>query len=322
MVQEEYPFDEIQENRAVTLLSCLRSTSTKLRKADSLVTGLLPSPKGPCYGFLHSLSVLILSYRAPLVEATLEVLRFLFNRSNPSMCLSIVKMNFFTELWNQIPSSMLYSSSNSQLCRCLVEILENAVSLSTRDMFTDLAADTVSSRQLLRQQVFFHVIQPSEIPLSRLLHNHHFFTRDSNLRSFLRLITNLLEISCYHQRTLDYVSSSPVPHILTKTHFELEEGKFVQRTLYEMDINEREVERDGDEALERRTEMTVALNSEGWEDEMELQLFAIWVGQLLREILVYTFRLNNGAGMNGNYFNHRTRRLNKELPPYSNVGVH
>ncbi|KAK2956460.1 hypothetical protein BLNAU_8514 [Blattamonas nauphoetae] len=247
--------DPIHRESAQAFLSCLGQTTDE-----------------PWTDFIESIMVLLSSTSYDITVTTMIVLDDLFYLCSSKIRLSLIKADLILQLITTLNPLSLSLVEAADIHTGLVKILRQVISFSTSDGLTKLGVEDRDEQHAVHEIVLPQALAPSKEYICHLCGN-----RNSNMDGCLPdelmlLISQLLQISIFYQRTMDFVQNMPValtiPCCLTFIEFDSSISMFMN----EMIALQREWNKERGEVRQRWKTVRRMLRMEGIEDVFEQKL--------------------------------------------------
>ncbi|KAK2952981.1 hypothetical protein BLNAU_11970 [Blattamonas nauphoetae] len=229
--------------------------------------------------------------------AVVKMLGTLIVYCSTKIILVLVNADLIPQIINTLDPQSLSFAEAVDFHINLMIIITRSLWLSTPRGLTSLRTKDENERQSVHETVLMRILTPSEKYICHLCLNRFSLIDGDQSWDLRDLLTQLLEISPYHQPTMDFVVHMPV--ILTipssLTFFEMEETIFC--FLLNMNLIQREWNTQSGEVQQMWKTVHRTLRMEGIEEMMETKLqndrneVGGWI---VRE----SIRWNNKQGMN------------------------
>ncbi|KAK2954010.1 hypothetical protein BLNAU_11112 [Blattamonas nauphoetae] len=266
--------------------------------ADEFLRSLARNRGDSSADFVHSFVVLISSPSQAITTSAMEMLARLIWDITAKRRLGLVKADLIPQLINTLNPHSLSFTEAVEIHTCLLKTIFISFWLATPFGLRQLEIEYENEQQYAFETILKQVLTPSENYIWHFCVNRFSIVDRSQSTEFLELLTRLLEISPYYQRTMDFVLNTPVfltiPSCLT--FFETQEPIWYFLTFI-VDI-ERGWNEQGGEEREMGKTVHRMLRMEGIEDVTEQKLQNNKNEFNGREIVYFSIRWNNLLGIN------------------------
>ncbi|KAK2960174.1 hypothetical protein BLNAU_4727 [Blattamonas nauphoetae] len=177
---------------------------------DVFLSHLALFSDGSSTDLIQPIVVLISSPSQVIVTATMKMLVSLICFSSTKVHLSLVEANLIPQLVITLNLRSLSLADYEHIHTDFVKIIRTTLWLATPDCLTHLKIEDRVERQAVRETVFQQVLTPTEQYLCHLCVNRYSIVDGDQSTEFMKLLARLLEISQYHQPTMDFVVNVPV----------------------------------------------------------------------------------------------------------------
>ncbi|KAK2955187.1 hypothetical protein BLNAU_9916 [Blattamonas nauphoetae] len=200
--------DESLEAKALIFLkSVIPKTS---ESADAFLSNFASSTEESLTNFVQSIVVLISTPNQVLTTTALKILQRLIMFSSAKLRIPLVNTDLITHLINTLNTLSLSFTNAIDTHINLITIITNSVTLATPYALTKLEVKDHDGQQTVHETVLKQVLVPSEKYLRHLCTNRFSIKDGKQSRSFLALLTRILQISPYYQPTMQFVLHMPI----------------------------------------------------------------------------------------------------------------
>ncbi|KAK2959994.1 hypothetical protein BLNAU_4877 [Blattamonas nauphoetae] len=269
LVKAGYPFPDNLQNRAAQFLNNIEPWLSQKERATKLVTDLVPSSASSPSGFIDSIVFLLSSPHSTVTAAALSFVYATVQTSSYAFKDRLVESDLIPNVLETVQPHTQPISGNEEIISNLITIIEHFVTFASPSYIRNInladAADIFNRREMIFQKV---VIPSSEFVTSLI--SNRFILNEDLFKSFMNLLHLFIEISPYHQPTLEFVLASPIVIAITSClSFIEDEYRFclTLETIINATIDDWEDECPKVEQYGKR--MMQALSSEGFEDTLE-----------------------------------------------------
>ncbi|KAK2955291.1 hypothetical protein BLNAU_9682 [Blattamonas nauphoetae] len=244
-------FDDTLEEKAVNFLEFM--TPTDRESADAFLNNFGPSRDDSLTVFVQSIEVLMSSSSQTITKSAMKMLEALVVNCSTKVRFALVKAGLIPQLINTLNPQTLSFATAVDIHINLIGIIINTVWLSSPGALAELGIENGDETQTAHETVLKQVVSPSE-------------------KLFLTLLAHLIELSPFHQPTMDFVLHMPVmltiPNCLTFFEYDRSIWYFVVLMInYQREWNDTR----GDEQQMWQTVYRM-LRMEGIEDVIETKL--------------------------------------------------
>ncbi|KAK2957930.1 hypothetical protein BLNAU_7106 [Blattamonas nauphoetae] len=302
--------DDSLEAKAIEFLES--SDLVEGESADMFLDSLRRPTDGSLSDFIQSIVVLLSSTNEAIPITAMEMLNNLLANCSTQSTFFLIEADIIPQLINTInPLSLSFSEAEDIHTGLITSIAESLfteesskfpelcnLSIATPLSYGQLEIEDCDEQQAVHETVLKHVLAPSEQYICHLCVNRFSILDDFQSKYFLVLLTQLLDVSPYHQPTMELVLDLPVlltiPSCLTFFESDHSIGSFLTfmvKTLQEWNETS---------GTQRQMWMKVyrMLRKEGIEDVIEGKLENDRNTTSGGLIVTYSIDLNNLQGMN------------------------
>ncbi|KAK2963566.1 hypothetical protein BLNAU_1609 [Blattamonas nauphoetae] len=245
-----------QNDKATQFLKSLEPTWDEVELANKLVTDLVPSSTRSPSGFIS------------MVTAALSFLRESTIISSTGFRYQLMESDLISKLIATVQPHTLPISGNETMIDSLNSIITSHLTLTLPSNLRELGITNTAITLHYREVFFQKVMVPSSQFVLFLISNRHILNEDL-IGSSMTLLLTLLEISPYHQSTLEFVLASPIVMFFSSCLSLVQQNSLLcaLSIIIEFTLNEWKTE--GAEVVQSGKRMMQALFSEGFEDTLE-----------------------------------------------------
>ncbi|KAK2952983.1 hypothetical protein BLNAU_11972 [Blattamonas nauphoetae] len=269
-VNEYPPLDVSLEAKAVKLLESVDPLNPEA--ADAFLCSLGRTTDESLTNFVQSIVVLLSSPNQAIINASMEMLETLILISSNRFHLALVKADLLPQIVISLNPQSLSFAEAEDIHIYLLKIISWTIWLSTPNGLANMEIEDENEQQAVHETVLKQVVAPSEQYIWHLCMNRFSIVDGDQSWNFMILLTRLLEISPYHQPTMEIVLHMPV--ILTipscLTFFDFDEA--IYWFLREMNTFQGRWKEEGRKVREMGQRVTRMLRMEGFEDVIEEKL--------------------------------------------------
>ncbi|KAK2957597.1 hypothetical protein BLNAU_7496 [Blattamonas nauphoetae] len=200
--------DNSLEAKAVKLLEIV-STRTQ-SSADAFLRNLGRITDESLTNFVQSIGVLISSPNQVIITAAIEMVASLIIWYSPTVRLALLHADLIPQIVNTLNELSLPFTEVSGIHTYLMITINCSIRLATPFGLAQVEMKYYNKQQTVPATVLKQVVIPSEKYIWYLCMNRFSIIDGEQLKHFMELLTQLLEISTYHLRTMDFVLQMPV----------------------------------------------------------------------------------------------------------------
>ncbi|KAK2948688.1 hypothetical protein BLNAU_16326 [Blattamonas nauphoetae] len=295
-LKSQHALDALLEAKAVKFLESVDPPTQY--SAAAFLRRLASSSDDYSTNFVQSIEALLSSASQVITTATMQMIKSLIVCGHSKVQLSLVQANLIPQLIVTLNPLSLSFAKTVNIHKCLMIIIALYFWYATPHNLIQLGIEDDNEQQAVHETVWKQFITPSEKYIWHLCVNRFSIVDRSQSESFLTLLTKILEISPYHQQTMDFVLNMPViltiPSCLTFFGRDFSIWNFLN------DLNTvlRDWNREGGEVQLMGKTILRMLRMEGFEDVMEEKLQNNRNKVRGRLIVRRSIEWNNLQGMN------------------------
>ncbi|KAK2948794.1 hypothetical protein BLNAU_16244 [Blattamonas nauphoetae] len=271
LVEVKYPFDEIQQGKAVLILESFKHLYLPSTDSNKNLAELVPSRNGTSSGFLDSVLTLVSSPHTAIASAAVPFSMKVFSTLTPSHQLDLLKNDYFSKTLTIFRPQTFPIASYPDFYVILVETLHWSLGFvkpyqDKKSSLTDPQDQPKGSEFVMRKVI---------VPSSQYL---HFLCQHINALSewleitFTFFLNKLLLRGPIHPPLLEFVLASPVVMTVSSRLASVQSSYHFLSTLRDIYNLLTEWKKHGPEVAQSAKRMLQALFSEGFEDTLE-QIF-------------------------------------------------
>ncbi|KAK2956510.1 hypothetical protein BLNAU_8564 [Blattamonas nauphoetae] len=140
----------------------------------------------------------------------MEMLNHLFCRCTPQFRLKLIEAQLIPQIIISLKPQSPVVRETVLINASLLHIIASSLDLATQEGLTLLKIEPNHGLQTVFQTVHSQVLVPSKSYIHHLYQRRFSITDTDLLSNFLNLISRLLQISPYYQRTMDFVLNMPI----------------------------------------------------------------------------------------------------------------
>ncbi|KAK2960866.1 hypothetical protein BLNAU_4263 [Blattamonas nauphoetae] len=247
--------------------------------------------------FVQSMVVLLSTPSQVITAATMKMLDDLVLWGSSNNLLLLVKADLIPQIVVTLNLQSLSFAETEDIHINVMRIIRNSLWLATWDGLTELEIEAHDEQQAVNETVFKQVLSPSEKYICHLCVNRFSIIDGDQSERFLRLLTHLLQISPYHQPTMDIIHHMPVILTISSCLTFFDKDFTIWTFLYRMNSAQREWNDKRGEVRQMGMKVHRMLRMEGIEDVMEERLRNDQ-DEEGDSIVVESIMLHNQPGMN------------------------
>ncbi|KAK2952601.1 hypothetical protein BLNAU_12429 [Blattamonas nauphoetae] len=258
------------EARAVKLLKSVNPDD--VTSANDFLCSLASNSDESLSNFVQSFVVLISSPSQIISAATMEMLDSLIMFCSAPVRLALVKSGLIPQLMTTLnPLSLSFTQAVDINIHVMTTII-GTVWLATPEGLEELENEDRDEQQAVHKTVLTQVLAPSETSICRLCINRFSIIDGEFSFAFLILLARLLEISPYHQPTMEIVLHMPVVLTVSSYLTFFKNERSIWLFLYHMINSQRDWNKKGGETRQMGEIVDRMLRMEGIEDVIEPKL--------------------------------------------------
>ncbi|KAK2941009.1 hypothetical protein BLNAU_24080 [Blattamonas nauphoetae] len=209
LIQDGFPFNDRLEEKAASFLDSI--TYPVFIQSEYSILGIDSSFSHESQiNFVTSMTVLLSTPNQTIMKASMKILDNLFVISSSNHRLALLRAGIIPQIFITLHPQSLYIPDAVYIHTYLIQIIANAIWLSTPTGLSTHAIEDKIERHAVHETVLQHVIAPSEKYIGHVCRNRHSITDAGMERGFMLLLTRILQISPYNQSTVGSVLNLPV----------------------------------------------------------------------------------------------------------------
>ncbi|KAK2955942.1 hypothetical protein BLNAU_9102 [Blattamonas nauphoetae] len=267
LVKEEYPFDDVLQDRAVIFLRRLEPKCDR-HFAKRLVTDLVPSPAGSPFGFFESILTLLSSPYSTVFAATVSFLNQIICDSSTEIHFCLMKSDIIPIIFATVHSHTLPILGNETMFNNLVWIIDRFLVLAYPSPLTNLGITAEVDAFNRREGILQKVVIPSSQFVTFLISNRYIID-GKLLRNFMSLLDTLFQIGPFHRPLLEFILASPIVIAELSILSFVETIGLFYGTIFHISQSLVEWKKHGHETAQSGKRIIKALFSEAFEDTLE-----------------------------------------------------
>ncbi|KAK2950712.1 hypothetical protein BLNAU_14383 [Blattamonas nauphoetae] len=287
--------DDLLETKAVKLLESVNPVGEE--SALAFLGSLWRTPDESLTTFIQSIDVLISSPNQIITTTTMKLIRSLISNGSKRIRLALVKADLIPQLIiNLNPQAFSFTEAGDIHTNFMISITRS-LWLATPLGLEQLGIEDKDEQQAVHEIILQRVVVPSEKYICQICVNRYWILDGEQSKSFLVLLAHLLEISTYHQRTMDFVLHMPLFLSIPSCLASIEDDRSITYFLDEMSGAQEDWNINRGEYRQMWKKVHQMLRMEGIEDVIEEKQRNDQNGEggwTLDE----SIRLNNLLGMN------------------------
>ncbi|KAK2963006.1 hypothetical protein BLNAU_2029 [Blattamonas nauphoetae] len=290
LVNAEYPFDNILQDRAAHFLKSLEPNNFDQRLPNKLVIELVPSSTGSPSGFVSSILTLLSSPHSTLVAAAMSFLHKATTRSSLTIRCRLVESDLISTVLATVQPHTPRIAGNRRIFDNLIWIIFYCLDLaspsSLRELGITSAVDQFNHREMIFQKTQFLVVNrqirftlfdlppTATVPLMLVFPSQFITNRIVRILSEISK-TNLINCLSFVERTYD-----------------------LWNNLLHIELSFKEWKNEGPEVAQCGKRMMQTLFSEGFEDTLEYLMKHDMDGDIGTSIVNYCHSISKLLGVN------------------------
>ncbi|KAK2944304.1 hypothetical protein BLNAU_20800 [Blattamonas nauphoetae] len=251
--------------------------------------------------FVQSIVVLLSTPKQTITTATMEMLSDLIFHCSPKVHLTIVKANLVPQIITTLNPLSLSFTESGDIHTYLMKMLRHSFWLPTPRGLAELKIEDGYKQLAVHKTVLKQVIAPSEMYICHLCVNRFSIVNRQQSKSFLELLTRLLQICPYYQRTVDIVLHMPVILTIPSCLTVFEDNCSIWSFLVDMNATQREWNQTKGDQRQMWKTLHRQLRMEGIEDVIETKLRNDKNASYGRSLVSFSIGWSNLLGMNPPY---------------------
>ncbi|KAK2956180.1 hypothetical protein BLNAU_8743 [Blattamonas nauphoetae] len=298
MVRNGYKFEGRLPHRASFFLESLNMKLNQSNFLNNFLRTIGQYSTDPAALFVDSVTTLLTSPNLPILREVLLLTSQCLKSCSLSNLLAIVLCKLIPRILSTpclIDLSLVEDKHNMN---DIVSIFRRCVDLSSPGSVQSLSATSDVGPDSVGDVVLHEVLIPIKPSLVQIFHNRRLLSLDDRCENTLDLLSDIFEMSAFHQQTLDFICSSPIPMIFPSLLSKVEDQgthHFVI-SLISDDIHKRSM--DGAEMVDRERIVLQTLEQEGFGNHLERILFRTKSLEDDHDVRFSPFETMNGLGMN------------------------
>ncbi|KAK2964082.1 hypothetical protein BLNAU_1163 [Blattamonas nauphoetae] len=200
-VKSQPALDDSLEAKAVKFLKSVRLSHSEL--SEVFLNNFASFSDESLRNFTQSFVVLISSAGQIIMTAAMDMLTTMIHNCSEKDCLALVKVDLIPQLIITLNPQSLSFAEAVDIHHYLLIIIWNTLRLSNPFELSQLQIEDCDDQQAVRETIFQQVLVPSEDYIWHLCVNRISTIDREPSRYFLLLLARILEISPYHQPTMD-----------------------------------------------------------------------------------------------------------------------
>ncbi|KAK2956977.1 hypothetical protein BLNAU_8052 [Blattamonas nauphoetae] len=245
---------------------CLQAKAVKFLNPHALFFDLSVTD------FIPHVVVLVSTPNRVITAAAMKIVETLVYYCSPPIRLAFIKADLIPQIINTLHPLSLSFVKAQDIHNNLIEIIRSTVWLSRPSRFRKLGIEDRNEQQAVQETVLKQVLAPSEHYLCRLCVNRYSIVDGDQSKEFMKLLARVLEISQYHQPTMDFVVNVPVVLTIPSCLAFFEDEDSIWCFLDELNDPHRGWNETREETREMWKTMHRMLRMEGVEDVTEQRL--------------------------------------------------
>ncbi|KAK2943460.1 hypothetical protein BLNAU_21643 [Blattamonas nauphoetae] len=268
LVETDYPFDNVLQDRAVQLLKSLTPIGFRNAYTAKLVTDLVSSSAGSPSGFVESIATLLSSPHSTLIGATFVFLDKTLYYSSLSVRCRLMDSDLISQVLATIQPHTLPISGYETMFDNLIRIINTLLKLATPSSLSDLGITTAVDQLNHHEMIFRKGVLPSSRFVTFLITNQYILNRDL-LSCFMSLLAIFILICPFHRPTLEFVLASPIVMANSSCLSFIEHDQTLWFSIGIINRSLKMWKAEGPELAQSGKRMIQALFSEGFEDTIK-----------------------------------------------------
>ncbi|KAK2943265.1 hypothetical protein BLNAU_21837 [Blattamonas nauphoetae] len=289
-------FDASLEGKAVNFLESVEPNGRQ--SADAFLRSIASISDGSLTDFVRSIVVLVSSASQGITLSAMKIVPSLLFWSAADLKLALIEADLIPQIVKNINLQSLSFEEAEDIHINVMKSITNSLWLTTPYSLSQLEIEDDNEQQVVHKTIFEQVLVPSEKYLCHLCMNRTSIIDGDQSYEFMRLLSHLLEISPYHQPTIDFVL--PMPVVLSSasclTFFEHDAS--IWTFLYLLNKSQREWNAKREAVQQMGRTVHRMLRMEGIDDVIEEKLRNDRNGLRGRSIADESTQLNGLLGMN------------------------
>ncbi|KAK2957932.1 hypothetical protein BLNAU_7108 [Blattamonas nauphoetae] len=257
----------------------------------------LPPNDAVC-DFVGTISLLYSSPNQTISAASMRMLDLLLEWSTPEVQFALVKADLIPQLILTLNPLSLSFPDAQDIHTSFVRAISESIWLATPCGLAFREIEDHNEQQAVHETVFQQVLTPSENYIAQLCANRFSIIYSDLSTQFMRLLTRLLEMSPYYQRTMDFVLALPVVLAIPSYLTFISDEESIYNFLYILNNSQREWNTKRGEMRQMWKIVYRMLRMEGFCDDSVPKLRNDRDTYSGREVVTYSIEWNNLQGMN------------------------
>ncbi|KAK2945566.1 hypothetical protein BLNAU_19523 [Blattamonas nauphoetae] len=299
MVRDGFQFDEALVSKASKLLQSISCVNQLYIQFDVFLNAIGQDFPNTTSVIVDSVVVLISSPHPSIVRDILVFIHRYQIWSPSTDRLALVSSNLFPRLLSTPSLRDLSVVEDQRLLGAMIGFLRYGVWLSSPEAAQSFSPTSNIDPESVRDVVLNEVLVLVEPSLVHLLQNPFLRSFAFEFKTALLLISEILELSAFHQPTLTFVCSSRIPMLYPTLLSDLEHNDdYKHVVVWFMSNNICEWETVGADTWDRAKILLQTLEDEGFGDGLEQALFQDNSTMNGRAVKFYSSKITNTLGMN------------------------
>ncbi|KAK2952618.1 hypothetical protein BLNAU_12446 [Blattamonas nauphoetae] len=232
---------------------------------DDFLEAIGQGSTNPAAAFVDSMTVLLSMSHELIFNPTLVFMTRILQTCSSSNKLALVSSKLVPGILTSPNLQNLYVMANQTVLYIILNVLKNGIWLASPDSVRSLSADTNTDPQSIRDLMLHEVLAPIVPSLVQISHHYRLVFWGDEYGMIMRSVFSFFEVSAFHQPTLDFITSSPIPIVFQSLFTKAEDEYVHQILLLHISHNIAKWRTNGAETVGRDRILLRTLEQEGFE---------------------------------------------------------